>query len=266
MAALGCACLEVADRRHRERVVVVAEGVRADDGTVDAAVPALPDPAEAVDEEVVADVGPAAGLRVVRVDAAQDRRAPGPRCSRWRSPCGARTRRAPRRSAARTCRASARRRPTARGSRSSAWRSPTPRQRSPCRPVPSVRWRRSVAGSGRSVPVVPSVLSAEVEVAGVDRGLLDGGGGLVAGVHQGDRHAGRGRRRTRSAPGPARRRRGRRTPGRCRAWRRCPRCCWGRGRARGGRAPSSSPTRWRRAGAHGDRDRLRRGRARRVPR
>ena len=65
--------VEVADRRHREGDLVVAEGVRPDDGTVDAAVAALPDAAEAVDEVVVADVAPAAGLRVVRVDAAQQR-------------------------------------------------------------------------------------------------------------------------------------------------------------------------------------------------
>ena len=116
----GLGDLVVADRRHREGVVVVAEGVRADDGAVDAAVPALPDPAEAVDQEVVADVAPAAGLHVVGVDAAQDARAPRRACSRWRSPCGARSRRAPRRSAARTCRASARRRPTGRASRSPA--------------------------------------------------------------------------------------------------------------------------------------------------
>lgn len=62
----------VADRRHRERVVVVAQGVRTDDGAVDAAVARLPDPAEAVDHEVVADVAPALGLGVVRVDAADD--------------------------------------------------------------------------------------------------------------------------------------------------------------------------------------------------
>ena len=66
--------VEVADRRHREGVLVVVERVRADDRLVDAAVAALPDPAEPVDEEVVADVAPAAGLHVVGVDAAQDRR------------------------------------------------------------------------------------------------------------------------------------------------------------------------------------------------
>ena len=64
----------VADRRHRERVVVVVQGVRADHRAVDAAVPALPDPPEPVDEVVVADVRPAAALGVVRVDAAQDAR------------------------------------------------------------------------------------------------------------------------------------------------------------------------------------------------
>jgi len=47
--------LEVADRGHGERVVVVAERVGADDRTVDPASPALPDPAELVDQEVVAD-------------------------------------------------------------------------------------------------------------------------------------------------------------------------------------------------------------------
>ncbi len=66
--------VEVADGRHRERVLVVVERVRAHDRLVDAAVAALPDPAEPVDEEVVADVAPAAGLHVVGVDAAQDRR------------------------------------------------------------------------------------------------------------------------------------------------------------------------------------------------
>ncbi len=66
--------VEVADRRHRERVVVVAQGVGTDDGLVDPAVTPLPDPTEAVDEEVVADVAPAAGLHVVGVDAAEDPR------------------------------------------------------------------------------------------------------------------------------------------------------------------------------------------------
>ena len=76
---LGCGDLVVADRRGREGVVVVAEGVGADHRAVDAAVPALPDPAEPVDEVVVADVAPAAGLHVVGVDAAQERRHLGPR-------------------------------------------------------------------------------------------------------------------------------------------------------------------------------------------
>ena len=66
--------LEVADRRHGEGVRVVVERVRADHRTVDAAVAAFPDPTEAVDEEVVADVGPAAGLRVVGVDRPEDGR------------------------------------------------------------------------------------------------------------------------------------------------------------------------------------------------
>ncbi len=70
----GARGLEVADRRHRERVVVVAEGVGADDRARDPAVAALPDPAELVDQEVVADVAPALGLGVVRVDAAQHAR------------------------------------------------------------------------------------------------------------------------------------------------------------------------------------------------
>ena len=104
--------LEVADRRHGEGVLVVAEGVRPDDRAVDAAVAALPDPAEAVDEEVVADVAPAPRARVVGVDRRGGARAPGPGCSRWRSPCGGRSPRAPRSSAASPRRASTRRRPT----------------------------------------------------------------------------------------------------------------------------------------------------------
>ncbi len=55
----GLGRLVVAQRRHRERVVVVAEGVGADDGPIDPAVPTLPDPAEPVDQVVVADVAPA---------------------------------------------------------------------------------------------------------------------------------------------------------------------------------------------------------------
>src|SRR5680860_129906 len=65
--------VEVAECRHRERVLVVAEGVCTDDGSVHAAVPALPDPPELVDDVVVADVAPAPGLRVIRVDTAHDR-------------------------------------------------------------------------------------------------------------------------------------------------------------------------------------------------
>ena len=66
--------VEVPDRRHREGHLVVAQGVCPDDRTADAAVATFPDAAEPVDEEVVADVAPAAGLRVVGVDAAQQRR------------------------------------------------------------------------------------------------------------------------------------------------------------------------------------------------
>ena len=66
--------VEVADGRHREGVVVVVERVGTDDRLVDAAVAALPDPTEPVDQEVVADVAPPTGLHVVGVDAADDRR------------------------------------------------------------------------------------------------------------------------------------------------------------------------------------------------
>ncbi len=66
--------VEVADRRHRERVDVEATGVRTDDGAVHAAVPALPEPAEPVDQEVVADVRPVVPLDVVGVDRPQDLR------------------------------------------------------------------------------------------------------------------------------------------------------------------------------------------------
>ena len=69
----GAGGLVVADGRHRERVVVVAQGVGADDGAIHAAVPALPDPTEPVDQEVVADVAPAARPHVVGVDPAQQR-------------------------------------------------------------------------------------------------------------------------------------------------------------------------------------------------
>ncbi len=130
--------LEVADRRHRERVVVVVEGVGADDRAVDAAVPALPDPAEPVDEEVVADVGPAAGLRVVRVDAAQDARHLGARVvvgvDRVVDEAGVHlevVQRALRR-------ASSRRHPTGRASRSAAWA---------CTSPPGARSSSSASGS-----------------------------------------------------------------------------------------------------------------------
>ena len=75
----GLGDLVVADRRGGEGVVVVTEGVRTDDRAVDPAVPALPDPPEPVDQVVVADVAPAAGLHVVGVDAAQQGRHLGAR-------------------------------------------------------------------------------------------------------------------------------------------------------------------------------------------
>ena len=65
---------EVADRRHGERLGVVTDGVGADHRTVHAAGAALPDPAEAVHQEVVADVVPAQARHVVGEDAAQDAR------------------------------------------------------------------------------------------------------------------------------------------------------------------------------------------------
>src|SRR5665647_145065 len=66
--------VEVADRRSAEGVGVVVQRVCADDGTVDAAVATLPGPAEPVDQEVVADVVPAASVDVVRVDGPDDLR------------------------------------------------------------------------------------------------------------------------------------------------------------------------------------------------
>ena len=79
-------------RRHRQRAVLAehrhADGagveslrVRADDVLVDAAVTALVDGAEAIDEEVVADVVPAVALHVVELDRPHERR-----CLRGRVP------------------------------------------------------------------------------------------------------------------------------------------------------------------------------------
>src|SRR4029453_18236089 len=49
-------------------------GVRTDDGAGQAAVPALPEPAELVGDHVVADVAPVTAHRVVLVDRPHDRR------------------------------------------------------------------------------------------------------------------------------------------------------------------------------------------------
>src|SRR5438046_623775 len=65
---------DVADQRGAEGVGVEATGVRTDDRLVDAAVAAFPDAAEAVDEEVVADVAPAVAVDVVGVDRPDDAR------------------------------------------------------------------------------------------------------------------------------------------------------------------------------------------------
>ena len=62
--------LVVADHREAGRGVVEAQGVRAADRLVDPAVPALPDRAVVVDEEVVGEVGPAQAVGVVAVHAA----------------------------------------------------------------------------------------------------------------------------------------------------------------------------------------------------
>ena len=64
--------LEVADQRDSDAPGVEPERVRADHVARDAAVPPLVDAAEAVDEEVVADVVPAVRPYVVDVDPAHD--------------------------------------------------------------------------------------------------------------------------------------------------------------------------------------------------
>ena len=63
-----------AEHGHADRTVVVTGGVRTDDGSVDATGTALEHAAEPIDEEVVADVVPSQGVRVVAVDPAEDRR------------------------------------------------------------------------------------------------------------------------------------------------------------------------------------------------
>ena len=72
----GVAGLAVVAAEHRDpdRAVVVARSVRPYDGPVDTASTALEHAAEPVDEEVVADVVPSQRVRVVAVDAPQDRR------------------------------------------------------------------------------------------------------------------------------------------------------------------------------------------------
>ena len=64
---------ERAETRDPGRVAVVALGLGADHGGLDAARAALEDHAVAVDEEVVADVVPAVGVAVVARDAEDDR-------------------------------------------------------------------------------------------------------------------------------------------------------------------------------------------------
>ena len=65
---------ERAEDRHPGRRFVEAEGVRAAHRTPRTTVAALPDPPEPVDDEVVADVGPAQVVGVVAVDRPQQRR------------------------------------------------------------------------------------------------------------------------------------------------------------------------------------------------
>ncbi len=66
---------ERADVRDARRDAVVALRLGADDGLLDAARAPLEDLAEAVDEEVVADVAPAVGVAVIAADREHDRRA-----------------------------------------------------------------------------------------------------------------------------------------------------------------------------------------------
>ena len=75
MATWGGAASDVrAEHRDADRAAVEAERMRADDVPVDPAVAALVHGAEAVDEEVVADVVPTVALHVVQLDPADDRR------------------------------------------------------------------------------------------------------------------------------------------------------------------------------------------------
>src|SRR5690606_9366981 len=72
-ARLDPRAVEVAEPRDADRVRVVATGLRPDDELVERAAAPLVDRAEAVHEELVADVGPAVRLHVVAVDALDDR-------------------------------------------------------------------------------------------------------------------------------------------------------------------------------------------------
>ncbi len=129
----GWSMLVVADRRHREGVVVVVEGVGADDRRGRCRRTGPPRSGRSGRR------GSCSRCRSSRGTACGTRRCcggcPAPRraCSRWRSRCGGRSRRAPRRSAGSSARAAARRRPTGRASRSPA---------SACRPRPGGRSRR----------------------------------------------------------------------------------------------------------------------------
>ena len=69
----------LAEHGDADRAGVEPLRVRADDVPLDAAVPALVDGAETVDEEVVADVVPAVALHVVELDRLDDRRRLGGR-------------------------------------------------------------------------------------------------------------------------------------------------------------------------------------------
>src|SRR3954452_20689900 len=62
-----CVVIGRAEEGDTDRAGVEALRVRTDDGAADPAVAAFPDPPEAVDEQVVADVAPATGLHVVGV-------------------------------------------------------------------------------------------------------------------------------------------------------------------------------------------------------
>ena len=91
-AADGFVLPYVPSKRDPHRAGVEPERVSPDHVAVDASVPALVDRAEAIDEEVVADVVPAVRLARGRAGSRARWRRPERACSRSGPPCGGRSR------------------------------------------------------------------------------------------------------------------------------------------------------------------------------